>query len=244
MMKLFRKPDGTEVKYIRVSALAHYWYCAVQAYQISCGIESPNNEALQIGKRIHDDISNARQLSTWEKEFQTYIKQFMVDRSTGTGSTGLDSDEYKVFQRAWYDGTVVLGHITTHGIDDFRVSPERTIIMMEYKTTNQRIIDHYKLSPAIFQLKVYMWILEPYLIAGGYKIKRGEIVFLNRKGEPLGVKEIEDYSATDVELNIARILEQFRDPTKLIPPAKFKCYGCPEVWRKGCPFQSEGQMFR
>ena len=244
MLKLFRRPDGSMVKYLRVSTLAHYWYCAVQAWQSACGIESPSNEAIEIGKRIHDSISEARMMSKWESEFQAYIKQFMVDRTTGAGSTGLGNDDFKVFQRAWYDGTVVLGHITTHGIDDFRVSPERNVIMMEYKTTNQRVIDHFKLSPAIFQLKVYMWILEPYLAAGGYKLVKGELVFLNRKGEPLGVKEVLDYSAVQVEENIARILAQFNDPSTLIPPAKWKCYGCPDVWRKGCPFQSGNQLFR
>ena len=226
------------VNHIRASTLGHYWFCAVQAWLQTCGIESPRNEALSIGKAIHDDITGSRDPSIWEKEFETFLKQFMVKRSTGAGSTGLDDTEDMVFQRAWLgdDHTTIIGHVTTHGIDDFRVSPERDVVLVEYKTTNQRYIDYYKLSPAMFQLRVYMWILEPYLTAGGYHIVRGEIVFLNRKGEPMGVKEILDYSAAEVEGHIARILEQFADPTKLIPPAKWKCLRCPKEFKERCPF--------
>lgn len=236
MLKLFRKPDGTEVNHVRASTLGHYWFCAVQAWLQTCGIESPRNEALSIGKAIHDEITGSRDPSFWEKEFETFLKQFMVKRETGAGSTGLAGNEDMVFQRAWLDGTTVIGHVTTHGIDDYRVSPERDVVLVEYKTTNQRYIDYYKLSPAVFQLRVYMWILEPYLIAGGYNLKRGEIVFLNRKGEPMGIKEITDYTAADVEANIARILEQFADPKKLIPPSKFKCLHCATVFKERCPF--------
>jgi CRISPR/Cas system-associated exonuclease Cas4 (RecB family) len=237
MLKLFRKPDGTEVRFIRASTLGHYWYCAVQAWLQCCGIESPSNEALSIGKAIHDSITGARQPSRWETEFEVFLKQFMVERATGQGSTGLKGEEYKVFQRAWYDRETIIGHVTTHGVDDFRVSPERKVVLVEYKTTGQRIIDYYKLMPAVFQLKVYMWILEPYLKIGAYTIKRGEIVFLDRKGKPLGCKEITDYTAAEIEDNIARILSQFKHPETLIPPAKWKCFNCPEVWKSKCPFQ-------
>lgn len=237
LTKLFRRTDGTEVQFIRASTLSHYWFCAVQAWLQASGIDTPSNEALSIGKAIHDEITASRKSSVWEDEFSTFIQQFLVTRETGVGSTGLRGTEDRVFQRAWPDGKTVIGHITTHGIDDFEVNPNREVIFVEYKTTAQRVIDYYKLMPAIFQLKVYVWILEPYLQIGGYKFSRGKIVFLNRKGEPLGEKLVEDYTASAVESDIARILAQFRDPTTLIPPAKFKCLYCNEIFKSKCPFQ-------
>lgn len=233
-LKLF-KAEGKEIKYIRASTLGHYWFCAIQAWLQAQGIESPSNEALQVGKRIHDEISNARTLSQWESQFEAYIKSFMVDHPYAEGSTGFKTEQGKVFARAWYDGETIIGHVTTHGVDDFRVSPEREVIIVEYKTTNQRVIDYYKLMPAIFQVKVYAWILEPYLKAGGYKFKNGEIVFLTRNGNPLGRKEIVDYDATQVETEVARILSQFRNPDTLIPPAKWKCLNCPQIFKEKCP---------
>ncbi len=236
-LQLFRRKDNDEeVHFVRASTLGHYWFCAVQAWLQASGIDNPPNEALSIGKAIHDDITNSRRSSALETEFQDFIKQFMVVRDTGHGSTGLATEENKVFMRAWYDGSTVLGHITTHGIDDFRVNPNREIVITEYKTTGQKVVDHFKLWPAVFQIKVYMWILEPYLAVGGYKIQYGEVTFLDRRGNPLGTKEIRDYSAKDVEFHIGQILEQFRDPSKLIPCARWKCLHCDECYKSRCPF--------
>jgi len=239
MTKLFRRPDGNEVQYIRTSTLAHYWYCAVQAWLQAGGIDTPSNEAINIGKAIHDSITSSRRSSKWEDEFSTFLSQFLVTRDTGAGGTGLRGSEDKVYQRAWHDGKTIIGHVTTHGIDDFEVNPQREVIFVEYKTTAQRVIDYFKLMPAVFQVKVSMWILEPYLQAGGYKISKGKIVFLNRKGEPLGEKLVEDYTAANVEADIARILAQFRDPTTLIPPARHKCLYCAEIFKSKCPFQQK-----
>ena len=242
LLRLMRTPDGREIRFIRASTLGHYYYCAVQAWLMAQGLEPPRKEALSEGRRIHDEIAKARKLSKWEKEFQDYITQFMVPHpAAGEGSTGLKTEENMVFLRKWYDGNTVIGYITTHGVDDFRVYPDRTVILVEYKTTKQNVIDYYKLAPAVFQLKVYMWILEPYLNVGGYKIQRGEIVFLKRLGKgrikPLGIKQIVDYDAADVERQISQILYQFNHPEELIPCAKWKCKICPEVFKKRCPFQ-------
>jgi len=236
-LKLFRSPEGKLIHYVRASTLGHYWYCAVQAWlQATRGIEPPASEALQIGKRIHDQITKSRKPSRWEQQFQDFITQFMVDRNAGEGSTGLATEGSKVFMRPWYDGETIVGHVVTHGVDDFRVYPDRTVILVEYKTTAQRVIDYYKLAPAVFQLKVYMWILEPYLKLGGYKLLRGEVVFLTRRGKPLGVKQIVDYDSKEVEQQLARIFYQFNHPESLVPPARWKCLNCPQVYKKECPF--------
>jgi CRISPR/Cas system-associated exonuclease Cas4 (RecB family) len=243
LTKFFQRQNGKTVRYLRASILGHYWYCAVQAWLQASGIRSPSNEAMEIGKRVHDEISKARSLSAWEKEFNDFIAKFQVEKSIdiGEGSTGMDTKENMVFQRAWYDGETVIGHVVTSGVDDFRVSPERDITFIEYKTSAQKVIDYYKLAPASFQLRVYMWIFEPILKIGGYKTSHGEIVYLTRKGDPIGKHDIVDYDATSTETEIERILKQFRDPSTLIPPSKFKCFRCPDVYKSKCPFQGGHQ---
>lgn len=241
ILKLFHTQSGKPVRYLRASTLGHYWYCAVQAWLQAQGIESPDNKAMNIGRRIHDEITASRKPSKWEVEFEDFLRAFMVERESGEGSTGISETENKVFMRAWYDGETVLGHIVTHGVDDFRVYPDRTVIFEEYKTTAQRVIDYYKLTPAIFQLKVYMWIMEPYLKVGGYKLKHGQVVFLTRRGKPLGTKEVY-YNQEEVEGQITRILYQFEHPEELIPPARWKCRICPEVYKRRCPFAKKEQQ--
>jgi len=233
----FFEAQGKTIRYLRASNLGHYWHCSVQAFLQAQGVESPPNTALNIGKAIHDSITEARQLSQWEREFQEFITQFMVDRESGNGSSGLGMQRNKVFMRTWYDGQTAIGHITTHGVDDFKVYPDRQVILVEYKTTGQKYIDHYKLAPAIFQLKVYAWILEPYMKIGGYKLKHCEVIFLNRRGDPMGIKQVIDYDPIKVEADIANILDQFRNPEKLVPPARWKCLKCSEVYKSRCPFQ-------
>ncbi len=263
ILKLFRSEKGETVKFIRASTLAHYYYCSVQAYLIALGTESPPNDALAIGKRVHDDITAARQPSQLERELEEYLKGCMVQLDTGDGGTGIRGAE-GVFIREFKDGTRI-GHVTTHGVDDFKVHPDKSVTITEYKTTNQRYIDNYKLSTALFQVKLYAWILEPSLKAGGYNIKKMEVVYLSRAGECIGQKEVFNYeslsnnpevvqilqklngndfgrftySPQQVEADIAKILDQFNNPDTLIPPSRHKCFNCSSVFKNKCPFKGQ-----
>ena len=253
ILKMFRA-GNREVKYLRVSTLASYFYCSVRARCQALGIDTPPTEALAIGKRKHDEITAARQPSVWERELETYLKTCMVTELESTdGSTGIRDAENKVFMRGWYDGATVIGHIVTHGVDDWECNPQREVTLIEYKTTNQKYVDNYKLSTALFQTKLYIWILDPLLKLGGYRIVRGKVVYLARDGKPIGEKIIridespkyetenyEDdwfvYNTKRVESEIAKILDQFEHPENLIPPARFKCARCPQIFKNECPF--------
>jgi CRISPR/Cas system-associated exonuclease Cas4 (RecB family) len=242
-MKLFRTPEGKPIEYIRVSTLAGYWFCASKAYLQALGIESPSNEATEAGTKIHNDITAARKPTALEAEFESFLKGFMVCHESGKGSTGLSGTEDKVFTRAWHNSNgEVVGYITSHGFDDFRVYPDKSVVIVEYKTTAQKVIDYYKLSTALFQLRVYMWLLEPLLKAGGYTFKHGEIVYLNRKGQPLGIKTINDYTEKGTEDEIRKIFEQFGNPNSMIAPARYKCYSCHPNFKSRCLFQGVPQQ--
>jgi hypothetical protein len=144
-----------------------------------------------------------------------------------------------------------VGYITSHGFDDFRVDPDKKVTIVEYKTTSQKVVDWYKLSTAIFQLKVYCWMLDPLLKAGGYTISKAEIVYLpqppKRKTveapsphltEPLGVKTI-DYNEAAVEADIRSVFAQFAHPDKMVAPARYKCYMCHPNFKSRCIFQNQ-----
>ncbi|MCW3994932.1 MAG: PD-(D/E)XK nuclease family protein [Candidatus Bathyarchaeota archaeon] len=254
IFKLFRSTENKPVEVIRVSTLASYWYCSVKAWLQAQGVEPEiENEATEIGTKIHNAISKARSLSEWEKEFERHLKQFFIKVDAGKGTTAFNETEGKVLARAWKRNGETVGYIVTHGLDDYEVSPNREVTLIEYKTTNQRYIDNYKLSTALFQLKLYWWILVPLLSQVGYRIVQARLVYLNRKGEILGEKIIRQdesqyyenenykddwfvYNTVKVEKDIANIFLAFENPDKLIPPAKFKCFNCSDAYKKRCPF--------
>jgi len=270
MLKLFRDRDGCEIKLIRASTLALYWYCASKAYQQATGTESPPTEATKIGTRIHNAISVARPLTNAERELESVLKSYMIKVDAGKGSTGLSDTENMVYMRPITRNGKIVGNVVSHGVDDFRIQ-EDGVVLTEYKTTNTKQIDYYKISTALFQVKVYAWILEPFLKTAGYNIKKCEIIYLKRNGEfiqqfdiynlpvnqfniltgcmrqagfseehynnSLALLRNNTFTLENVESDIERILQQFNDPSKLIAPAKFKCYICKGVFKEQCPLQ-------
>lgn len=236
---LFRDTKNEKVRVIRASTLCSYWYCAEKAFlQATKTVESEPNEATLIGTEIHDAVAVARPKTAEETELDTFLKQFMVDYYTGKGGTALSGCDSKVFMRAWlnWEGETV-GYITTHGFDDFQVKPNKHVTLIEYKTTNQKQIDKYKLPMARFQVKLYMWILCPLLKLGGYSWDSGKVIFLNRKGEYLYGDEITDFSEAEAEAEIKRVFDAFNDNRNMYAPARFKCYRCPKEFKDHCIFQ-------
>lgn len=271
----------SESTFLRSSTLAHYFHCAVQAYLINQGVDSPPNEALIVGKKVHDAITESRQPTKYEKELEDYLKTCMVTQDVGEGSTGIRGAKGVLTRKICVDSKV--NFVVTHGIDDFRVRPTlkqaqkfgdynfkvedgKDVVLTEYKTTNQRYIDNYKLCTALFQIKIYAWLLEPLLVKRGYRIKKLEVVYLNRLGEVVGQKDVWNlyclstnpevidvltqlnhnglgrfiYNGDIVEADIKNVIREFNKPiTELIPPARYKCYCCDAVFKNRCPFKNQ-----
>ncbi len=241
-MRLFRSQEGKEVKYIRISNLGHYYYCAVQAWLIAQGIDSKGNINTEQGTKLHNACTAARQPSVYEKAFEDFLNSQMKTLSCGHGSTGVrdKSSHDAVLTREWVEEDVVLGEVVTHGLDDFKVFPDKTVKLYEYKFTNQRYIDWFKLGSAVFQMKASIWLYTPILERGGYRITGAELCFFNMKGEPLGTKQV-DYDEVDFLRQVKDILQQFRHPETLIPPARWKCIKCGDHFKQRCPFQTQPQ---
>jgi len=210
----------------------------------SLGIETPSSEALTDGSKIHADIAKARERSKHEKEFEEFLDQFFAGSTIG---------------RPWLNQTteIVTGEIRTHGYDDFRVNENREVDLIEYKTKGGWRVQPVSLMPAIFQAKIYCWILEPYILLKGYRWREIWVIFLKRrrgaKFSPIGEHEIQSYNSIEVEEKIAEIFDEWNRASEaktdeerrsiLIPPKSWKCVSCPGVFRLGknhlglkCPF--------
>jgi len=177
------------------------------------------------GRRIHKETREARQDSKWEKDFLKTLDSFFEDRNGD-----------RILVRPWGE-TEILGEFVTHDIDEFKVNPDRTVVLLEYKTKKSRYIRPIDLAPAIFQTKMYAWILEPYMAIMNYRIIYGTVIFLDTKSRPIGQSENIFFDYREIEEDISRILYQFNNPDELIPPQRWKCKFCPEVFTSRCPFQ-------
>ena len=136
-------------------------------------------------------------------------------------------------------------------MDDFKVDDKRRVVNIEYKTRGSWRVQPITLMPAVFQAQVYMFIYEPYLLLGGWHWKESWVVWLKRlRGEfkPIGETLVDEYDSAEVQAKIAKIFDEWNRASEaktneerrriLIPPKKFKCRMCPEVFKKLCPFQN------
>jgi len=223
MMKLIRQPKIVHT--IRVSTFASYYWCAVQSWLKSLGHKTPYKEAMGRGTRIHQEVRDSRKDSKWEKAFLEELDGFFEDRNGD-----------RVLSRNWGE-TEVIGEFVTHDIDELQVNPDRTVVLIEYKTKKNKYIRPIDLAPAVFQAKMYAWLLEPYMNIMNYRIIKGVIVFLDTKARPIGQSEHIYFDYEKIEEEIAFILAQCNDPKTLIPPQRWKCRFCDDIFKSRCPFQ-------
>jgi len=130
------------------------------------------------------------------------------------------------------DAGFVSGHM-----DELKVNEDRTIHLIEYKTKKSGYVNYYALAPATFQIQIYAWLLEPIVALLGYRITRARLVFLTQKEKPIGTKDVSlDYEL--IEREIRDVIRQFRkEPKDMIPPARYKCRMCPQIYKTRCPYQ-------
>jgi len=251
-LSLFRAPSGKKIKRVRVSTLSRYFWCSPQAWMSALGVENPPSDILKQGTEIHTAIETARKLNSYEKEFSKLIgNTYASDKKVALSRTLKDTNT-----------KVELGEIVTHGIDGFKVNKDKEVDLIEYKTKGGWRVYPVSLMPAIFQTKVYMWVLDPLIREHGYTWRHTDIVFVKRDRrrrahfEPIGETRVEDYDSIKVENKILEILDEWDRASKaktskerrdiLIPPKSYKCRFCPSCYKNGenkyglrCPFQDE-----
>lgn len=233
LLKLLRTKDQ-EVVRIRASSLSSYYWCAVQARLRIEGVEAPKKEVMTIGTKIHKMIDVARKPSTWEHKLNTELAKLGI-KETETGYEF--SRRFKSSPIEILGDTIVLdGQVSGHP-DELKVNADHTIHMIEYKTTRSSYITWIGLGPASFQLKLYIWITQPVFEMLGYKVNEASIVFITQKRcKVIGEHYIHiDNETTEAE--ITQILTYLNGPIdKLIPPRRWKCLHCPQVYKKRCPY--------
>jgi len=219
------------VRTIRASTLAAYWYCSEKARLQALGVqESKTSRQAKWGTAIHENITKARKPSPIEQEFTEALAPFYKEDviSRPYKNTKIKAD----------------GVFLTHGADEWKVTPNRECWIIEYKTKSSPYIKPVDISPARFQNKLYCWLHAPIFQFIPFKLMGGQIIFLLRKGrrfQPIGQTEYmywnEDTEHSFLE-DLERILWFWNNPSKQIPPKRWKCLRCPPVFKEKCVFQT------
>lgn len=222
---------------IRASNLAGYWWCSEKARLQALGIQFTPNEAARTGTLIHNNILIARKSTPLEQEFAKALAPFY---KTGEDGEPIIARTYKN-TKIKVDGTFL-----THGADEWKVEPDRKCWNIEYKSKGRAYVTPVDVSPARFQNKLYCWLHAPIFEYIPFELAGGQIIFLKRKGkkgdfEPIGQTEKmlwnEDTERGFLE-DVEHILWSWNNPTKQIPPKRYKCNFCSPMYKGKCYFQT------
>ncbi len=231
----------------RMSSLARWYWCAEQSRHKVLGLVPPHAPTLATtdGTELHDDILTKvlGQRYPWEDEFMEILAE-VQDPTYG-------------FMRRFGTDTIY-DDITGHP-DDFQITPDGTVYIVEHKTTaikpdNKGFMERYYLPMAEFQVKGYAWMFEEVIkhpkFRANYRIgKTHEVLFwyVDHKAqtcELLGEYPFQ-YYRNEVETNLTYQLTAYKHPEMIIPPKcttsekPWKCRQCSRESKAVCRFNIE-----
>jgi len=208
---------GFGVGKVRASWISRYYYCAEQSRIKACllkirgGWETEHTKA---GRLMHERLEGRPQPLRVERLW-SFIRA---------------EEPYRVL-----DGVEVYCHP-----DEFRITRDNRVMVVEHKTSLKSRISVYEAAPASAQIRVYMWILRPYLERRGYNmIGFGRVFFWKRGGRRSG-RRIAWYDVEDdpekTEAEIREIFAFWRDERELVLPSRWKCAQCSVRFRVRCRY--------
>lgn len=198
---------------VRASTIARYYWCAEES-RIKATVRS--RPIGRKAKEPHYATSGREIHRTKEKRKQPERVQELWDHLLALG---------KLFRPL--DKTDIYIHP-----DEFRVTKDFKVILVEHKTTSKNKVDFYSLGPALCQVRVYIYVLNGVLPQLGYRLYQGEkahrVMFWRRGGKRTG--QLVDtkwvpWHGDEQEIadEIREIFKVWRGEKESIPPAMWKC---------------------
>jgi len=190
------------------------------------------SQALQRGTDVHDWLAKRpKDLKTLE--IVDGLAKFKVKSSFRSGT---------FFPRQYKDFNVM------GDIDDIVLVDDKYIRILENKTIRipERIEKFWYVSPYVFQVGIYCWILEPIVKEIGYRLADTHLIqwfssltalpaecpTCGRMFERTQVR----YDEQEVLSRLEQIHAAYHDPNLIIyPKIPWKCERCDEVYRRNCP---------
>jgi CRISPR/Cas system-associated exonuclease Cas4 (RecB family) len=139
-----------------------------------------------------------------------------------------------VFERTYND-------ITVRGIpDDYRVISDsdsrKSVSIIEVKTTSKDFLFSYEYEAAIFQVRLYAWIMEPVLAKLGFQLHDRMYVEVYSQKDNHLIKRIPvtPYSTSEMESLLSNIKEEWIGLRPMHYPTEWKCKTCPVQVKNVC----------
>jgi len=241
VLRSVRVPLSQHPDRYRASTLAAWFWCAEKSrhYALNLLPPTPPSKRMEIGKEL--DLILKEKLGRrfpWEEEFMDQLE--------------MQQDSKLGFARKLktpIGETDIYANITGHP-DDFQVSLDGEVSILEYKTTeigkrekDRRFLEHYRLPMAEFQVKIYCWIFDN--IIGkmeNYRLGRTHAVLywlVSKKENYVQLINVYPYTyySKSVENDIKYAVEAYNKPEMIIKPRPWKCKQCPKIHKAVCQFE-------
>lgn len=231
------KRDDHENLNYRVSSISSYFWCGWKAYLVAVkGMKISETEWMRLGTTRHLELFDSLgKRYPWEEKFLKDAGGFRLDEH---GFVRKYEDDRGIRK-------VIYGDITGHP-DDFQVTPDLMVSIMEYKVRRPMedpkkkpslwYINHFIIPVARFQAQIYAYITEPTAERLGYTVRDTQaVVVYSWDLKPIVWKPVW-YNAVKTEEKIDEVLYKFAHPELIEPCKKWKCKYCDDNFKKKCPF--------
>jgi len=172
---------------------------------------------------------------------QTYM-------TTGTHMHTRFSEPYKDFERRVFRyrlkaqfGEVYSRNYTFHQIrgipDDYEIftyKNDKYVSIIELKTTHKHKLILAEIKSFIFQLQLYIWILEPLLESMGYKLSEHHILEIHSQTTGKILKRYDVEPEPNMEEKLRYIFDCFRGQQKMRVPPRWVCKVCSKPVKEAC----------
>lgn len=140
----------SKLKYIPVNKLSKYDFCSkaakIDLFMKPKFIHGDSIKAMSEGSRFHAHYS---------LDYKSFSRLELLGKLERFG---------KVFERVFNDEYVI------RGIPDDFIVNHKLVSIIEVRTVNERVLTKNQVAAKIFQLQLYIWILEPILTKLGYTL--------------------------------------------------------------------------
>jgi CRISPR/Cas system-associated exonuclease Cas4 (RecB family) len=201
---------------VRISDLAQYKFCPKRSkLQRFREFTQSGNKFMAKGNTMH------WQYSCPYKSFDRRKLRYKLEQITHVFTRNIDNWEIR-------------------GIpDDFKVlfnprTQEKWVSIVEIKTTNHTRLWNNEENAAIFQLQLYVWLLEPYLTRLGYKLWRRHYVEIYSQKDGKLLRRIPVEPLSNVEDTLRYIFRSYQGLEKWRYPEEWVCKRCPKNIKLNC----------
>jgi hypothetical protein len=215
------------------STLSSWFWCGRKAVEQLHGVYPKwKSGALVRGGEVHGWLEG-RPKGERERELAGRLESFKVASKFREG---------RFFHRVFQDFDVY------GAVDDFVLESPDLFRIIEHKTIArpERAVKKWYVSPYVFQVQLYCWILEPTLKELGLKLAWEHFLYWHDSASALPAHcptcqqlipcTVVQPDGVGVERQLEVIRRAYSDPKEIVyPTIAWKCERCDEIYREKCP---------